>query len=397
MGKIAGKVKKWYRSVPLWLTLMLTVAAALVIAGFSSRAATSAAYNGVWAIQSRHMTCTTTGELEGGVIYHVDLNYHFEKYSASELRLYRFCSFAARYAPVFIYTVCIVLAALAFYLTKLRRPLGLLEHASRRIAENELDFALDYDGRDEMARLCRAFEVMRRALDTNNRRMLRLIDEQHQLNDAYTHDLRTPIAVLKGYTDMLTKYLPSGKMPEAEVLETVRTMSAHVSRLEQFVGSMNAVQRLSDVEIRRESVPAEDFVCGLRETADILCEGSPARCRVASDARGTLGIDPGAVTQVFENLLGNALRFAKTEIDVDIDARGGRLAVTVSDDGRGFSGRELIMASRPYCASPGDGKHFGLGLHICRTLCEKHGGELRLRNSPAGGAMVTAEFAMAAV
>ena len=122
-----------------------------------------------------------------------------------------------------------------------------------------------------MAELCGAFEKMRTALEESNRRMHQMVQERKQLNDAYAHDLRTPVAVLKGYTDTLEEYLPTGQLSPEKVLETVHTMPAHVERLGQFVRSMNTAQKLADLTIRREPVPVEDLVSGLRETTTLLC------------------------------------------------------------------------------------------------------------------------------
>ncbi len=441
------KIKKWYRSIPIWLAFFLYALAGLGIAAFFANRVTGSTYYEMVKIRSKPMEYME-GDLKnaGAVVlqrasgyssYNIDVEdtggtdggedtgdvmtmdvmivpsgtesgryVEYNEFWDGEILdlnpqakvAYRLQQTRVKLLPFFIYAVCLLAAALLFWFTKLRRPLRLLEAASERIAENELDFPLDYQGRDEMAKLCAAFERMRAALDGNNGRMLRMIDEQQKLNDAYTHDLRTPIAVLKGYTDLLEKYMPTGKMPEGEVLDTVRTMSAQVARLERFVSSMNTAQKLTDVEIRREAVPAEELAEGMRETARIMAEGRNTRVEVESSLGGAvLNIDPGAVTQVYENLLCNALRFAGSRITARLETRGDALALSVADDGPGFTEKELVTAARPYYSGKnGDpGTHFGLGLYICRTLCEKHGGSLTLANGDNGGGSVTAEFGMA--
>ena len=69
------------------------------------------------------------------------------------------------------------------------------------------------------------------------------------------------------------------------------------------------------------------------------------------------------------------------------------LLIFVKDDGKGFSKEELNMASKPYYSGENiSSEHFGLGLTICKMLCEKHGGGIYLSNSIHGGAIVCAEF-----
>ena len=393
------KIKKWYQSIPLWLALFLIMVAALLLATFASKYTSKIASENVNTIQNRYLT----GEIAEGtetddVTIRWNVDFHYEDYSKEDMRAYRVYKFIQEYASFFWYSVCILAAGLFFYFTKLKRPLSLLNHASARIAEQELDFTLDYPGSDEMAKLCVAFEKMRNALDENNQKMLHMIDERKQLNDAYTHDLRTPIAVLKGYTDMLLKYLPEGKLPPEEVYDTVKTMSSHVSRLEQFVHSMNTVQKLEDLSIQKEAVAAGDFLGHLRESAEILCKGCGLSCAFEAPITSkTLYLDTSAVVQVYENLLSNATRFAKSSVAIRCTCGIGSFSITVTDDGKGFSDRDLLKASHPYYSGQNEKQeyHFGLGLHICRTLCEKHGGELRLENAAGGGAKITAQFGTA--
>ncbi|NLT15786.1 MAG: HAMP domain-containing protein, partial [Clostridiales bacterium] len=103
--------------------------------------------------------------------------------------------------------LCVIAAALLFYRNKLKKPLLLLADASDRISKNDLDFSVDYKSRDEMGRLCGSFEKMRTALEENNKSMWHAMEERRRLNAAFSHDLRTPLTVLRGYTDFLKNYL----------------------------------------------------------------------------------------------------------------------------------------------------------------------------------------------
>ncbi|MCD7920691.1 MAG: HAMP domain-containing histidine kinase [Clostridiales bacterium] len=396
-----GKIKEWYRSIPIWATLFAVIVLALLSASVLSGAVTETVNEQYVILQSKYLTITSAEE-DGEITYSgvnaneiVEVSFNYENYTEDDWRLYQIYSFILRFFPAFIYSVCILVFALLFYFTKLRTPLHLLTKASNQIAGNDLDFQLDYQGQDEMARLCAAFETMRSALDENNRQMLRLLDERKQLNDAYTHDLRTPIAVLKGYTDMLVKYLPSGNLSLEEVLETVKTMSAQVSRLEQFADSMNTAQKLEDMPIQKEPVDSREFLDYLRESAEILFQGSGMTCEFhASVSAEHLFLDPAVVIQVYENIINNAARFARHKVAIHCGMTENIFSVSVTDDGRGFSARDLREAVKPYYSNDAQKQeyHFGLGLHICRILCEKHGGRLELGNAPAGGASVTASF-----
>jgi len=102
------------------------------------------------------------------------------------------------------------------------------------------------------------------------------------------------------------------------------------------------------------------------------------------------------ILEVFENMAGNAVRYAASGIMAEIAERGGVLSIAVADDGPGFAKEELEKAALPFYRGEGrdggEGGHHGLGLYICKTLCEKHGGELKIENLEEGGAKVTASF-----
>lgn len=426
-----GKIKKWYRSIPIWLTLFIFVTAAILLAWFISDRITKYADGKMADIDDSYKTVINDSDdidtdsplnvvcIIGTSVQdiNVETTVHFfnvppdtnmrdevsvgiphDQYAEDDLKKYDMYSFISHYSPLAVYSVLILVAGLVFYFTKLRKPLAVLRDASDRITKNELDFTLDYSGYDEMARLCGAFDKMRAALDENNRSMLNMLDERRQLNDAYTHDLRTPIAVLKGYMDMLSQYIPAGKMKQDEILETVSTMSVNVDRLSQFADSMNTVQKLNDISIQKHEIQTSEFIERLKESADILLKNTDITCTIGSDIQdAVLMLDSSAVTQVFENLIANAARFAVSKVYVCIGQNENRISVSVTDDGPGFTDKELITAAKPYysgCKNEQETFHFGLGLHICRTICDKHGGSLKLDNAPDGGAVVTAEFEM---
>ena len=98
--------------------------------------------------------------------------------------------------PVVAAPVYLVLALLAsvplFYQIRLKKPLAELRTASEKISNNDLDFSIDYDSKDELGQLCASFEIMRTTLVDNFSKMWRQVEERKALNAAFAHDLRTP-------------------------------------------------------------------------------------------------------------------------------------------------------------------------------------------------------------
>ena len=108
-------------------------------------------------------------------------------------------------------------------------------------------------------------------------------------------------------------------------------------------------------------------------------------------------LDEMIFMEILENMLSNATRYAKSKVVITLESSEdyGELYLYVQDDGEGFSKEGLKMADRPYYSDQkgkDDGTHYGIGLFICKFLCEKHGGSLDLANSIDGGAIICAIF-----
>ena len=100
------------------------------------------------------------------------------------------------------------------------------------------------------------------------------------------------------------------------------------------------------------------------------------------------------VLQVFENLMSNAVRYAECEINVLLETKNDRLVITVSDDGCGFNAKDIKIATDPFYTTEkkSEGVHFGLGLNVCKILCQRHGGNIQLGNINGKSACITVSF-----
>jgi len=287
----------------------------------------------------------------------------------------------------------ILLAGALFYKNRLEPPMRLLGDASKKIGESDLAFSVSYPREDEMGVLCDSFERMRKALETGNAEIWRQMDERRRLNSAFSHDLRTPLTVLKGNVHMLKEYLTPQNANNDRVTGALLTMENHIRRLENYVDIMSSLQKLDDIEVKRTAVDSGEITSLLRNTALILCEGHTLNF-YDEITKPTLFIDPEILIPVAENLISNAARYAKSRVAVVCSYAPGAVSISVSDDGGGFSENDLLFATNPFYKANTNifDAHFGLGLNISKTLSERHGGSLGLSNIEAGGALVRAVF-----
>lgn len=294
-------------------------------------------------------------------------------------------------AAILWYSVCICIAALIFYLWKLKKPFHILNQAVQKVSENDLDFRIDYQGQDEFGRLCRAFEIMRKELEQNNRKMWNSVEERKRLNAAFAHDLRTPLTVIQGHTDLILASISEDVNISGEVLNSVYTISNQIVRLNTFADTMGTLQRLEDYEPCPKHISSSALTEMIYETATLLFSNGKVEMRSELKEKIFL-LDQEALAQICENILSNAARYAKKTIAVCLYQEEKHLVITVEDDGTGFTKRDLVNASLAFYrgerTETGDVSHFGLGLYISNLLTEKLGGSLQISNRTGGGAKI---------
>lgn len=167
-------------------------------------------------------------------------------------------------------------------------------------------------------------------------------------------------------------------------------------RISCFAGTMKNINRLDEIIISRAYVSQADLLAKTEAILTVLAQKYAKQFEVHSELKEQqLNLDISIFLEVLENLIDNAMRFSVQCVRVEFRYSQSLLNVCVHDDGKGFQPDELSKAVKPYYHGESVGtEHYGMGLYICKMLCEKHGGFLRVYNSPGGGACV--EFNIAA-
>ena len=99
--------------------------------------------------------------------------------------------------------------------------------------------------------------------------------------------------------------------------------------------------------------------------------------------------DRDMLLKILENVFDNALRFSSEKIMCSIKEKEEYLYFSIQDDGVGFTSEELKSATSFFFSSVTNGGNFGIGLSICKILCEKLGGGICLDNTAEHGAIIT--------
>ena len=292
--------------------------------------------------------------------------------------------------PVLYVTIGIGAAVVIYYRKKLRLPITQLQNGVEKIQEDNLDFHIEYGGDDELGQLCCSMEKMRRELRQKYKALWEALEQRKLLNASVSHDIRTPITVLKGYLDYLEKNIPQDSLTEDMLLDTVSSMQGAVNRLEQYVDCVRDIEKIESIEIEKRPENVKMLLDEIQSNVQQL----EAKKKILISSNMTMNevrLDKGVLFRILENLLQNALRYAEKEVRINLLQKKDFLILTVEDDGKGFAEKDLEKATTVFYSSDKEGQHFGIGLSICRILCEKHGGLLGVSNNKKG-ACVTAKL-----
>jgi two-component system sensor histidine kinase BaeS len=239
-------------------------------------------------------------------------------------------------------------------------------------------------GRDEIAQLAQAFNAMADSLQS-------MQDSQRRLTADIAHELRTPLANVRGYLEALR----DGVMqPSAALLESLHEEVL----LQQRV--VDDLQELALAESGRLTYHQREIdLDGLAEAAAIVHSGQASAVGVTL-ATGTVEpvpvwADPDRLRQVVANLVGNAIRAtpAGGTVTVSVRREGGTAVLSVADTGIGIAAADLPRVfDRFWRADPARGRDTGgsgLGLAVARQIVLDHHGEIEVSSQPGHGSVFT--------
>jgi signal transduction histidine kinase len=259
----------------------------------------------------------------------------------------------------------IVLAVSVWVVRRVTAPLGMLSAAADRLGRDVAAEPLAEAGTIEMQRAARAFNRMQE-------RLRRLVESRTQMLAALSHDLRTPLTLLR--------------LRAEEVANTDERdkMLATIGEMDEMIGTTLAFAR---DEVRAEPRRRVDVAALLASVVDDMADaGLPVT--MAPAAPLIQDCQPGALKRALANLLDNAVKYGK-RARAAITTADKTVEITIDDDGPGIPDAELPRVFQPFYrvedSRSRDTGGTGLGLAIAQSIVQAHGGELTLANRPGGG------------
>lgn len=390
-----GKVKTKSLKLSMTITFLITICIIAVMSALTIFAANKLQQE---LLKKQYLMISSPDfridESTGNYVFDIDKNtITWQPFSTGDAVAYYGSYVAMIGLPVLFITIGIGVTATIYYQKKLKIPIAQLQNGVEKIQEDNLDFHVEYNEDDELGELCCSMEKMRSELWQKQKALWESLEQRKLLNASVAHDIRTPITVLKGYLDYLEKMIPQDKLTEDMLLDTVSSMQGALNRLEQYVDCVRDVEKIENIEIEKRPENVKRLLDEMRSNVQQLETNKEILISSNIMTMDEVRLDKSVLFRIFENLLQNALRYAKKQVRINISQKKDFLILTVEDDGNGFAGKDLEKAATVFYSSDKEGQHFGIGLSICRILCEKHGGLLSISNNKnKRGACVTAKL-----
>lgn len=268
------------------------------------------------------------------------------------------------------------------------RPLARLKHAALRIRDGSLDYELPPVGRNDFTELAEAFEDMRIHLRNSMKETERAENERRAMMSGITHDLRTPVTSILGYSEGILDGVARSPEQVREYASIIRAKARSLNALVEDLALLSLLEESPPLQLERL-----DLCAYLRERAeDTAAElGTPVEC----EAGGELwcAADKARLDRVMSNLIGNAVKYGRPGEGTQVLRLSARrdddmALLTVADNGPGLPREEARRVfDRFYRAdlSRGVVSGSGLGLSIARQIILLHKGKIWLSNREEGG------------
>jgi signal transduction histidine kinase len=263
----------------------------------------------------------------------------------------------------------IILGVSVWAVRRVTAPLAALAAAAERLGHDVSAPPLAEAGTVETRQAARAFNDMQMRLRT-------LIDSRTRLLAAISHDLRTPLTLLRLRAETVENAQERDRM-----LGTISEMDTMIGATLQFARDQSAA------EPRRPT----DLVALLHSVVDDMRDAGLPVCMQAAPPV-IYECQPAVLKRAVRNLLDNAVKYGKSGI-VQVRPAAKAIAIVIDDEGPGIPEPELARVLEPFYrldeSRSRETGGVGLGLAIAQSVAQSHGGALMLSNRPEGGLRAT--------
>lgn len=273
----------------------------------------------------------------------------------------------------------LVFVFLYFYFAVLR-PFDKLQGFAENIAQGDFDVPLNYERSNYFGKFTWAFDSMRNEITKSRQCEKEAVENNKTVIATLSHDIKTPIASIRAYTEGLQANMDSTPEKREKYLSVIMRKCDEVSKLTNDL-FLHSLSDLDKIKVNTESFELCSFVQEV--VLEIAGEHNDVNFE-KPDFTATVSVDKNRLTQIIENLINNSRKYAKTDIDIKLTLTDGDVNIHFTDYGKGIPDSDMpFIFDKFYRGKNVESEQgSGLGLYIVKYLAEKMGGKVLLHNHP---------------
>ncbi|MBT2639768.1 ATP-binding protein [Bacillus sp. ISL-39] len=270
-------------------------------------------------------------------------------------------------------------------------PLKEIYNATEEVIEGNLDYKIRYEKQDEIGRFIEGFNLMRVHLKKSIEQRQQYERARKQLIASISHDLRTPLASIKGYVEGLEDGIARNEEMQKKYYRVIKSKTDQLDRLIEDLFEFSKFE-LEQLSIEKTLVNSSEFFQEAFHSTqldypdvDLVLAGPLPSV--------SLNIDSGRIKQVLANLIDNAVKYGGTKLVMKIEQQVGFVEVRIKDNGQGIRAEDLPYIFNAFFrgekSRSRESGGTGLGLAIVKYIIEAHGGEIRATSGSGIGSEFT--------
>lgn len=279
-------------------------------------------------------------------------------------------------------SLAFVLVIFGYVYFAILRPFDKMKDFAEKIAQGNFDVPLQYERSNYFGAFTWAFDSMRREITKSRACEREAIENNKTVIATLSHDIKTPISSIRAYAEGLEANMDSSPEKREKYLSVIMKKCDEVSRLtnDLFLHSLSDLDKLK--------ICSEKFeLCGFIEKAvgEIAAEHNDVQF-TKPDFSAMVSADKNRLMQITENLINNARKYAKSDIDIFITQSDGIAEIHFRDHGNGIPDDDMPFIFDKFYRGKncGNEQGSGLGLYIVKYISEKMGGKVQLHNHSDG-------------
>lgn len=291
-----------------------------------------------------------------------------------------------------IVSVCLS-AIVIIMIIKLTKPIEDLNKTAKHISKGNYTERAEIKSKDEIGEFAQSFNTMTESIELHIKELSELTENKQRFIDDLSHELRTPIASIMGYSE----FIKNANCTDTQKSKAIDYIYSESNRIQKLSEKLMILTSLKNDDLQIQEIDLHSLVNTVLQT--LHSKISEKEIEAVTDLNvASVESDTVLLESLIQNILENAVKYSphSGKIVIKSYAKDDLLFVTISDNGTGINKNELQKIKEPFYKTDKSRSTksggVGLGLSICEKICEKLGINMKINSKINEGTEIVLEF-----